>query len=188
MSGSILLLEGADAVMDSDPAAARATLRRVTENLRTSADTIRAVLREERSAASEVNLARIRAELTSFEAGHPNIRTELITGGDTESVAASIWTCVMDNMTEAMTNTLKHSNATEFRVSVTNSNKLLTVEFADNGAADQADGEGRRFTEETHKGIGLQNMEERCAFAYGRCFFRRGPDGFRVIMTFPLKE
>ncbi|MDR1043301.1 MAG: hypothetical protein LBL54_05285, partial [Clostridiales Family XIII bacterium] len=178
----------ADAVMDSDPAAARATLRRVTENLRNSADTIRAVLREERSAASEVNLARIQAELTSFEASHPNIRTELITGGDTESVAGSIWTCVMDNMTEAMTNTLKHSNATMFKASVTNSNKLLTVEFADNGAADTADGDGRRFAGETPKGIGLQNMEERCAFAYGRCFFRQSPDGFRVIMTFPLKE
>jgi signal transduction histidine kinase len=190
MSGSILLLEGADAVMDDDPATARATLRRVAENLRNSTDTIRTVLREERSAASEVNLARVRAGLTEFEASHPNIRTELVTEGDTEIVAGQIWTCVMDNMTEAMTNTLKHSNATSFKVSVTNSNKLLTVEFADNGPAkmNPADGMDRRFTEEAHRGIGLQNMEERCALAYGRCFFRQNSDGFRVIMTFPLKD
>jgi signal transduction histidine kinase len=191
MSGSILLLEGADAIMDSDPEAARATMRRVAGNLRGSTDTIRAVLREERSAASEVNLARVKAELTSFEAAHPNIRTELITDGDQESVAGQIWTCVMDNMTEAMTNTLKHSDATSFKVSVTNSNKLLRVEFADNGAAaDTAGGAARRFTdftEDARKGIGMQNMEERCAFAYGRCFFRQNNDGFRVIMTFPLK-
>ncbi|MDR1292068.1 MAG: histidine kinase [Clostridiales Family XIII bacterium] len=188
MSGSILLLEGADAIMDDDPAAARATLRRVTETLRGSTDTIRAVLREERSAASVVNLARVRAELASFEAGHPGIRTELTTEGDTESMTGQIWTCVADNMTEAMTNTLKHSNATIFKVTVTNSNKLLTVEFADNGEAGQAGGGERRFTDGAREGIGLQNMEERCALAYGRCFFRRGRDGFRVVMTFPLKD
>jgi signal transduction histidine kinase len=187
MSGSILLLEGADAVMDGDPAAARATLRRVTANLRNSTDTIRAMLREERSAASEVNIARVRAGLTSFEAAHPHIRTELATDGDTEGVSGAIWACVMDNMTEAMTNTLKHSNATVFKVSVTNSNKLLTVEFADNGGTGPEGGGGRDFTEGAHRGIGLQNMEERCAFAYGRCFFRQSPDGFRVVMAFPLK-
>jgi signal transduction histidine kinase len=188
MSGSILLLEGADAVMDTDPRAARATMRRVIENLRGSTDKIRTVLREERSAAVEVNLARIRAGLATFEADHPHINTGLTIDGDTENVQGQIWSCVMDNMTEAMTNTLKHSDATSFSVSVTSSNKLLTVEFADNGASDTERGDERDFSEESQRGMGLQNMEERCALAYGRCFFRRGRSGFRVVMTFPLRD
>jgi hypothetical protein len=31
-------------------------------------------------------------------------------------------------------------------------------------------------------------MEERCALCYGRCFFRAEPDGFRIVMTFPLRN
>jgi signal transduction histidine kinase len=206
MSGSVLLLEGADLIMDKDPERARATLRRVTENLRESTDKIRAVLREERSDRTEANLARIRAGLASFETEHPRMRASLTTNGDTDSVSGAVWTCVMDTMTEAMTNTLKHSDATEFHVSVTNSNKLLTVEFSDNGSArsatppgapgvdrsasrnaDRSAGEGST-KDHPHKGMGLQNMEERCSLAYGRCFFHHGPDGFRIVMTFPQKD
>jgi signal transduction histidine kinase len=183
MSGSVLLLEGADLIMDKDPERARAIVRRVTENLRESTDKIRAVLREERSHAPEANLARIRAGLASFEADHPRMRTALQTEGDTDSVSGAVWVCVMDNMTEAMTNTLKHSDATEFLVSVTNSNKLLTVELSDNGSAGESAADSH-----PHKGMGLQNMEERCSLAHGRCFFRGGSDGFRVVMTFPQKD
>jgi len=64
MSGSILLLEGADSVMDADPAKAKETMRRVTETLRESVDEIRKVLREERSEGAEVSLAKLRNELT----------------------------------------------------------------------------------------------------------------------------
>jgi signal transduction histidine kinase len=182
MSGSILLLEGADLIMDKDPDRARETVRRVTENLRESTDKIRAVLREERSDAPSASLARMRARLAELESDHPRVRAALTTEGDMEGVSGAVWTCVMDNMLEAMTNTLKHSDATEFRASVTNSNKLLTVEFADNGSARDKAG-----TAHPHRGMGLQNMEERCSLAYGRCFFRREPDGFHVIMTFPQR-
>jgi signal transduction histidine kinase len=184
ISGGILLLEGADMIVDKDPEKARETVRRVTENLRESADKIRAVLRGERSDAAEVNLARIRAELASFEADHPRVRAVLTTEGDMARVGGVVWTCVLDNMTEAMTNTLKHSDATVFDVSVTNSNKLLIVKFSDNGA-------GRNAAErlpETRAGMGLRNMEERCSLAYGRCFFRHGKDGFHVVMTFPQRN
>ncbi|MDR1496039.1 MAG: histidine kinase [Clostridiales Family XIII bacterium] len=194
MSGSILLLEGADMIMDDDPARARETLRRVTENLRESTDKIRAVLREERSDASEVNIARIRAELALFEANHPPMRAALATEGDMDGVGSGIWACVMDNMLEAMTNTLKHSDATAFNVSVMNSNKLLTVEISDDGsgtdsfgARDEAREREKNVDVSVSKGMGLQNMEERCALTYGRCFFRHGSGGFRVVMTFPQR-
>ncbi|MDR2162962.1 MAG: histidine kinase [Clostridiales Family XIII bacterium] len=192
MSGSILLLEGADMIMDKDPSEARATMRRATENLRKSTEKIRAVLQGERSDTSEVNLAKVRAALASFEADHTNIRTRLKVEGSAEGIGGDIWACVMDNMVEATTNTLKHSDATTFNVKIANSNKLLTVEFSDNGTGIGQDGSpvqsgSAPFLPGEHGGMGLRNMEERCALAYGRCFFHSRPDGFRVVMAFPQK-
>ena len=189
MSGSILLLEGAELVMDKEPEKARETVRKVTENLRESVEEIRKVLREERSASAKVSLARIENELSAFEADHPQIKTLLETEGDMGRVDATVWTCVHENLVEALTNVLKHSAATAFSVSLKNSGALLRVEFADNGGGAEQGGVAGGFKErdETMAGIGLQSMEERAALCYGRCFFRHEPDGFHIVMTFPRR-
>ena len=181
MSGSILLLEGAELVMDKEPEKARETIRKVTGNLRVSVEKIRGVLRDERSASAEVNLARIEKELRSFETDHPHIKTKLYIEGDMDSVKGAVWTCIYENMIEALTNVLKHYSATLFSVSLKNSGVLLHIEFADNGGAGARKGDVK-------PGIGLQNMEERAALCYGRCFFRNEPDGFHIVMTFPRRE
>ncbi|MDR3364874.1 MAG: histidine kinase [Clostridiales Family XIII bacterium] len=194
MSGSILLLEGAQLVMDKEPEKARETIRKVTKNLRDSVDEIRKVLREERSDGPAVSLARIESELAAFGADHPHIRTRLDIGGDVSRIKAAVWACVCENMTEALTNVLKHApDAEHFWVSVKNSEGLLRVEFADDGGGRgaghlQNEGTAPGGGMGTRHGIGLQNMEERAALCYGRCFFRRGPDGFHIVMTFPGRE
>jgi signal transduction histidine kinase len=180
ISGSILLLEGANAVMDKNPEAARDTLGQVTENLRESVDKIRGMLREERDDAASSNLMGIRNALLKFEGAHPGIRTSLVTSGELTPVSGAVWRCVYENILEALTNMLKHSKANAFSVTVSLTQMLLRVELADNG--------GPANAAAIDPGIGLQNMEERCAMLYGRCFFRREPDGFHIVMTFPMKE
>jgi signal transduction histidine kinase len=116
-------------------------------------------------------------------------------------------------MTEALTNTLKHANADLFRVEIANKNKLLRVEFSDNGGQRHAKTEstvtqnGERMvrigdegvhpdpdrnpndaSEKAAQGIGLAGIEERCALCYGRCFFEKREDGFHITMTFPLRS
>jgi signal transduction histidine kinase len=201
MSGSILLLEGADAIIGKDPEKARETIRYVTEHLRESTDKIRAVLREEYTDNGEVSLARIKSEIAAFESAHSGMSAELAVQGDMDSISRQIWVCIHENMTEAMTNTLKHTAATLFKVKLSNSNKLLYVEFSDDGGAKawlagNGEGNGKRNGKDRNKskskeslagnaGLGLRNMEERCALCYGRCFFRMEDDGFHIIMTFP---
>ena len=200
MSGSILLLEGADLVMDSEPEKARETVRKVAENLRASVEEIRMVLREERSAGAEINLARIENELSAFESDHANIKTKLEIHGNMEDVKSEVWICVHENMVEAMTNMLKHTSATQFLVSLKNTAGLLHVEFSDNGGvvrgSDGLVSRGRTKQGQVMQGggpvvqpgIGLQNMEERAAMCYGRCFFRHEDDGFHIVMTFPRRD
>ena len=187
MSGSILLLEGANLVMDNDPEKAHETIVKVTENLRESVEEIRKVLREERSASAEVSLARIENELLAFADKHPGIKTRLDQDGNMDEVSSAVWICVFENMLEALTNTLKHSQATLFLVSLKNSAGLLRVEFSDNGGKPDFSSVFVQDGKEIQQGIGLQNMEERAALCYGRCFFRHEEDGFHIVMTFPRK-
>ena len=90
MSGSILLLEGAQAILKDDPEGARDIMGRVTENLRESVDKIRAMLREERSGTELVNLSKIKNELLKFEGNHPGIRTDLDIEGSMENIPGLI--------------------------------------------------------------------------------------------------
>ncbi|MDR1815948.1 MAG: histidine kinase [Clostridiales Family XIII bacterium] len=182
MSGSILLLEGAAGIMDRDPEKAKETITGVAQQLRESVDEIRRMLREERSENAAVSLAQIERELKVFEGAHAGIRTALLAEGDLSAVPGAVWRCVYENLQEALTNTLKHApGATAFTVKAASKDRLLRVEFSDNGGSLGAES---LIT----KSIGLQNMEERCALCYGRCFFRAEPDGFRIVMTFPLRN
>ncbi|MDR0853679.1 MAG: histidine kinase [Clostridiales Family XIII bacterium] len=182
MSGSILLLEGANTVILKDPAKAKETVSKAIGNLRSSVDKIRSVLREERADASASNLSQIEKELLSFGTDHPEIETSLDTAGDMNGIEAQIWLCIKDNLREALTNVLKHSGGSVFRVTIENKNKLLSVGFSDNGR-----GAAGRLTAASGRGIGLQGMEERTALCYGRIFFEGDESGFRIRMNFPAR-
>lgn len=173
ISGSIILLEGARLSMDKDPGKAKEAIELATENLRTSVDEIRAELRAERTKPSESGLAQISAQLTKFSAQHANITTKLATNGDVSKISPQVWVCIQENLTEALTNILKHSNATRLDVSISVQNKLAKVSFKDNGNA-------QGYTQ----GMGLTAMVERCATCRGNCFFSASPQGFSIIMTF----
>lgn len=173
VSGSILLLEGARLSLDRDPEKAKAALETAADNLRASVDDIRAALREERAKPGEAGLAQVAALLTRFGAQHPAIETELVTKGELAGISPQVWVCLQENLTETLTNLLKHSNANHFEVSISMQNKLVRVTFRDNGAAG-----------DFKPGMGLSAMEERCAMCHGNCFFQGGPRGFSTIMTF----
>jgi signal transduction histidine kinase len=173
ISGSILLLEGARLNLDTNPSQAKAALETATDNLRASVDDIRAALRQERPAAEEAGLSAIDTLLNEFGVSHPRFRTGLVTSGDMSVISSQIWICVRDNLTEALTNLLKHSAATAFEVSVSVKNKLVTVSFKDNGPCT-----------DFKPGIGLTAMEERCALCRGNCFITAGNEGFSIVMTF----
>ncbi|MDR3052280.1 MAG: histidine kinase, partial [Coriobacteriales bacterium] len=140
VTGSILMLEAAELLLDSDPHNARAHIQTATENLRSSVDDIRSDLREERSGftGEQVSLRRIERELRDFEREHEGIRTRLKVEGSLEDVPQAVWLCIYQNLLETLTNLLKHSNASSFNVLVSQRNRLVYVEFRDNGGDGKA--------------------------------------------------
>lgn len=175
ISGSIILLEGAKLNMKSDPEQAEKSLDTAIENLRGSVDSIREALREERPKRHIAGIAEFKEMLESFAVSYEK-KTDFSAEGDIQKITPQIWSCLKENLTEAMTNTVKHSGADKFSFHIRIYDKIIRAEFADNGSAQNS------FT----KGMGLEAIEERTAAAGGSCIFQNGSTGFRIINIFRL--
>lgn len=177
ISGSIILLEGTKLKLKTDPEQAERSLGTAIENLRGSVDSIRAALREERPKHGAASVAKLKELLDRFSANY-GIETVFSIEGDPEKISAPIRSCIKDNLTEALTNTIKHSNASRFSLKICIYDKMIRVEFSDNGSS--SDG----FS----KGMGLEGMEDRAASCGGKCLFQRGVTGFKIINIFGVEQ
>lgn len=175
ISGSILLLEGAKLNLRTHPDVAQSGIETAVENLRRGVDEIRMSLREERPDRHALGLSALQTALEQFRLSY-DIRTQLETNGDLTRIPPPVWICIGENLTEALTNTLKHSNATVFTLRLSVYQKFIRVEYRDNGASEGA------FV----KGLGTEAIEERTAVCGGKCLFQKGCGGFCVTNLFML--
>ena len=173
ISGSIILLEASMLQMKDDHKKAIGTVEKAIINLRESVDEIRTALREERTDKSLLGIHDITAILEEFKVRY-NISAKLKTTGDLTNINLNIWACIHDNLKECLTNVLKHSNATEFLLYIHVFNKIIKVEYKDNGRND----------DEFEKHLGLEAIEERTINCEGRCFFAKDKTGFCVTNIF----
>lgn len=175
ISGSIILLEGAKLNIRTAPEQAERCLETAVENLRGSVDSIREALREERPVRHIAGTAEINEALERFSVTY-EIKTEFNIEGNAEKITPQIWICLKENLTEAMTNTVKHSEADSFSFKISVYNKIIKAEFSDNG----------KSTSPFRKGMGLEAMEERTADCGGSCVFKQNGGGFKILNIFRL--
>lgn len=173
ISGSIILLEAAMLQMKDNQEKSLETIEKAVNNLRKSVDTIRLSLREEKTDRYLIDIHDISAILEQFKVSY-NIWTKLKTSGDLSNITPDQWVCIHDNLKECLTNVLKHSNATEFILNIQVFNKIIKVEYKDNGKNNPG----------FEKHVGLEVIEERTANAKGRCFINKYENGFVVTNIF----
>ncbi len=173
ISGSIILLEGAKLNIRKNPEQSEKTLETAIENLRGSVDEIRAALREERPKRSSASAAELKEMLERFAVDY-RIKTDFSVEGDKEKIPPPVWNCIKENLTETLTNVVKHSNAGEFALKIHVYDKMIRAEFSDNGANYGG------FS----KGMGLDGIEDRTSVAGGKCLFQCGVSGFKTINIF----
>jgi signal transduction histidine kinase len=176
ISGGIIQLEAAAAVLDSDREAARSLLDNSVRVLRSGMDGIRTALRGIKPAAEELGIHRIRGMLDKFSAD-TGVRTFLEHAGDLGLVSHLQWKLVMDNLRECLTNTLRHAGASSVRVGIEVMNRLIKAEVRDDG----------RGALSPSPGLGLAGMEERTQGLGGKLIVD-GSRGFSVITILPLGE
>ncbi len=175
ISGSIILLEGAKLNIRTNPEQAEKCIETAAENLRGSVDSIREALREERPLRHIAGIAEINEALEKFSVTY-EIKTNFDIEGDAEKITPQIWICITENLTEAMTNTVKHSEADSFSLKIYVYNKIIKAEFCDSG----------KDSGSFRKGMGLEAMEERTADCGGSCVFQKNPGGFKILNIFRL--
>lgn len=177
ISGSIILLEGAKYLILTQPERAQSTMQTAIDNLRGGVDSIRTALHEERPDRAGLGLSALHTMLEEFSASY-DIRTHLETTGNLEEISVALWMCIRDNLTETLTNTIKHGKATQFTLTIRMYNRALRVEYRDNGVCSGT----------VHKGLGLEAIEERTAANGGNTLVRSGMDGFSVTTVFVSRQ
>lgn len=174
ISGSIILLEATAMMLGTDAQdAVQKNLALVTENLRRGVDDIRGALKEERPGKSRLGIHEVKKQLEEFQITY-NRRATLSTEGDLEKISIPLWICIRDNLKEALTNMLKHSEGTAFTLQIKVMNKAVRVEYADNG----------KCSAECTPGMGLSAIEERTAACGGTTLVTGGQNGFRIVTVF----
>lgn len=78
---------------------------------------------------------------------------------------------------ESITNSLRHGNATEVKISLYELDNELCLDIQDNGSG----------CKEIHKGFGLTQMKERVAIINGRVSFN-GDNGFLTCVRIPIQK
>ncbi len=177
ISGSILMLEAALLILKDHPEKAEENIRRAITNLREGVDEIRTSLRDERVDPALVGITDIKSILEEFKVSY-NKEINLKTSGNLDTISLEHWACIHDNLRECLTNLLKHSNATEFTLSIDVFKKVIKVEYRDNGYSEEG----------FERGLGLETIEERTVKAKGKCFFNKGEYGFVVSNIFMLQS
>jgi signal transduction histidine kinase len=105
---------------------------------------------------------------------------KLTTEGDPPSIPSGLDLTAYRIVQEALTNTLRHAQASEARVSIKYSPQSIALEVSDNGVGPSANGS-------TTAGHGLDGMRERAALFGG--ILTAGPNpgrGYRVLAELPL--
>jgi two-component system, NarL family, sensor kinase len=97
---------------------------------------------------------------------------------DLPALPAAVEVAAYRIVTEAMTNAVRHSDASRIAITLALSEAGLSVEIGDDGAGPAAGWQA---------GVGVTSMRERAAELGGSCWFGPGPDGgARVTALLPL--
>jgi signal transduction histidine kinase len=175
ISGSLIQVEAAAAVLDNDTAQARTLLNNGARALREGMEDIRATLRAARPPVQTVGVAAIRSLLDRFALGGA-IAAHLAHDGDLSFIRPAHWRILEDNLRECLTNTHRHARARSLSVRIQVLNRIIRMEVRDDGQGQQT----------VRKGLGIAGMEERTERVGGKLIVD-GSRGFSVVTILPIE-
>lgn len=150
-------------LLDHDPGKARAELHDIRQTARTALNEVREMVTEMRGARLEDELLRARQMLKAA-----GIELRIEGSPSTEHTALLNENVLGMCLKEAVTNVVRHSEATECLIRITPSAADLTVMVQDNGIG---------LSKKHAKGHGLRGMRERLEFVNGSLELRAGDGG-----------
>ena len=175
INGSIYQLEACRAIASSSPEKTDEILSRVIDSLRTGMDEIRALLRREKPDGKRLAMLQLIALCEDCRKQY-GIDAELDIKGDSGRIDEQIWSVLLNNCCEAVTNALKYSKCSKIRIEINVLNKLLRCCISDNGCG----------CESISDGMGIQGMKRRVC-GLGGTIDIDGSSGFKINMLIPIE-
>ncbi|MFL6555525.1 MAG: sensor histidine kinase [Bacillus sp. (in: firmicutes)] len=174
MTGALFQMEAAKRLMETDQQKATELLQNAINISKEGIENIRLTLKNMKPPTEQVGIHRLKLLIDDFNAMQ-QIKTILTHEGNLDIIMPIQWKIIHENVTEALTNTMKYSHATQVSVDLKVLNKMIRVEVKDNGAG----------TATIKKGLGIIGMEERTASVNGKMIVDSS-DGFSVTTLLPL--
>lgn len=179
LTGIALSADAAHNLTGRSPAEATALIDSVRSDSRTAIGEVRRIVENLRPPAlDELGLLaalRVRTAQTGYRADGSSLMASLDAPLSLPPLPAAVEVAVYRIVTEALTNTVRHSTASQVAIRVSCDRELF-VEIHD-------DGQG---SEPWPAGLGIAGMRERVAELGGRCELGPGTRGGRVFVSLPL--
>lgn len=176
MTGALIQMEAAKSLLAIDQGKAAELLQNAINISKEGIEDIRITLKNMKPPTEQIGLQRLKLMIEEFSVQH-QLRMPFVYKGNIDLITPIQWKIISENMTEALTNSLKYSGATEISIEIQVLNKLVRVEVKDNGRGLEAD--------KVVKGLGMIGMEERTAAVKGTIIVD-GTNGFSVTTLLPI--
>ncbi|MBO0958738.1 sensor histidine kinase [Neobacillus sp. MM2021_6] len=174
MTGALFQMEAAKRLIETDPPKAAELLQNAINISKDGIENIRLTLKNMKPPTEQVGIHRLKLMIDDFNTKQP-IKTVLTYEGNLGIISPIQWKIIHENVTEALTNAMKYSQATVVSIDLKVLNKLVRVEVKDNGAG----------TKTIKKGLGFIGMEERTAAINGKIIVD-STHGFSVTTLLPI--
>ncbi|MDA1476751.1 sensor histidine kinase [Bacillus changyiensis] len=176
MTGTLIQLEAAKRLLEKDKQKAAELLQNAIHISKEGIEKIRWTLKNIKPSPEQMGVNRLKLLIDECSARN-HIQISFLYQGDLDVISHIQWKIIFENMTEALTNTMKYAKATHVSINIHVLNTLIKVEVKDNGK-----GHGK-----IKKGMGIIGMEERAATVHGKVIVD-GSNGFSVTTLLPKYE
>lgn len=175
INGSIYQLEACKILLEKNPEESTNMIQRVIDNLRTSMDEIRCILKKEKPDKRQMALLQLIGLCEECEKEY-GILAEVKFEGEDKEIPERLWEVILDNTFEAVTNALKYSSCKKILIEITILHKVIRCSIRDDGVGCHTISEG----------MGIQGMKERTRKINGY-IDANGDKGFCINMILPLQ-
>ncbi|MFD0048047.1 sensor histidine kinase [Actinomycetes bacterium NPDC127524] len=174
MTGALIQMEAAKRLIDADKKKAAELLQNAIHISSEGIEDIRKTLKNMKPPPEQMGIHQMKLLMDQFSAQN-DIKAWLTYDGDLDIVTPIQWKVIFENVTEALTNVMKYSLATQVSCDIKVLNKVVRTEVRDNGIG----------AAKIKKGLGIIGMEERTAALSGKIIVD-STHGFSVTSLLPI--
>lgn len=176
MTGALIQMEAAKRLYPTDAARSAELLQNAIHISKDGIEEIRHVLKSMKPLKEQLGIHRMKVLIDEFSATH-EMETVLTHEGDLDRIEPLHWRIIQQNVTEALTNTVKYAEAAAVSIHIQVLHTMIKASVSDNGAG----------ASKVIKGLGIIGMEERTAAVSGKVIVD-GSKGFTVTTLIPCSN